>query len=774
LQTICLKCLEKQPARRYQTAAELADDLRRFLRDEPILARPITHGGRLYRWCKRQPEIAALSAALLIALAAGILGVSWYAVAERRANLSNLYRRMVQQAQLDRMQRTEGYVPRVWQYLDTARQIDTPELDLKLLQQEAFASLGDFQGYDPVTIESPDRSIIVTAFHPRGDLFAIGHLDGRVDFHSPKSKAPIGTIAGNGMQIEALAFTDDGDRLLSVDADGLVRESGIDRTSNEVREISTIDLFQVDESPQWFDFAQYGQYLTTSNEQIACVWDVAKRRRMKCVTAPEGRELKCVRVSPDGKWLAASAATIFDKSTSDVFLLWNVASDDKPQEIKPNRGNAYRKSLAFSNDSQLIAFGGEGVAVYSVPSLQRHFSAAGDAVLAVSFSPDDQLLSLVQIRGTVALWYLSTSTKIATLTHARTRAASEEESAAFSRDGRYFVSARPESARVWDFRAGGERIQLSGNPPGTPTLIFMPEARLLASGGKDSAVRIWDFAAGKQVRPPLLLDGPVQCLSIDKDGKWLATADWSPGKAAQTLHVASLENWPTKISIPHSLGGKDGNNVNAVEISPNGEYLAACGSGVQLWHFDRATGTAKPAKVPHQSSVRSRFLRFSPDSSLLVWDDDKTVRILNVKTGKPTPFKAKVHFGWHGFAFVQGGLAFVGDDLRVELWDAGRGVRIDYLGEPGEFQSPHIAASPDGRYLVGLHQQESVALWDVTARKRLFVFRPERSPIWSLAFDSTGRKLAVGLSDGGIVVWDLKVINDKLGTLGLEWMNAQE
>jgi WD40 repeat protein len=775
LQTICLKCLEKQPSQRYDTAADLAADLRRFLRGEPIQARPITAAGRLYRWCKRQPELAALSAALLIALAAGFLGASWYAIraAEGRANL---YYRAVRQAQAERIESKEGYVRRVFRDLETARWIDTPEVDLDLLRHEAVASLGDFRGYDPVTIESKDRSITATAFHPRGNLLAIGHRDGRIELYDPKSKSSLGEIAGNGKKIGAVTFTGDGSRLLSVDAQGQVRESNLEAT-NAVRVISTTDILRADEGHEWFAFTDNSDFLATSNDNSASVWDMAKRTRIKQIPAPEGRRLKCVRVSPDGKWLAASADTTPDGSTSDQLLLWEIAGAEPPREIKLNHGHGYRKSMAFSNDSKLIAFGGEGVAVYSVASLEKHFSAAGDAVLALSFSPDDRLLSLGHIRGAVTIWYLSTSTKVATLGHNRAHSATEEEAATFSQDGRYFLSARTESARVWDFRAGGERIELSGNPPGTPTLMFLFDGKLLASGGKDWAVRIWDFAAARQKRPPLLFGGPIQSLSIDKDENWLATADWSAGKTAKTLHITSLKNWSTKVAIPHDLGGADSNTVNAVALSPKGEYFAACGNGVQLWRIengDAVAGVIKCAKVAHQTSRRSRFLRFSPDSSFLVWDDDQTVRVLNVKTGQPTPFEAKVHFGWHGFAFVKEGLAFVGPDLRVELWDVEHAARIDYLGQPGEFQSPHIAASPDGRYLVGLHQEGSIALWDVTARKRLFVLPPERSPIWSMAFDSTGNRLGVGLSDGGVVVWDLKVINDKLGTLGLEWMRGQE
>ena len=77
LETICLKCLEKEPRRRYTTAADLADELRRFLAGEPIRARPIGATGRTVRWCRRKPALAAAVAALAVVLLAGAGGVFW-------------------------------------------------------------------------------------------------------------------------------------------------------------------------------------------------------------------------------------------------------------------------------------------------------------------------------------------------------------------------------------------------------------------------------------------------------------------------------------------------------------------------------------------------------------------------------------------------------------------------------------------------------------------------------------------------------------------------
>jgi tetratricopeptide (TPR) repeat protein len=145
LDTICLKCLEKQPRQRYASAAELAEDLRRFLHHEPILARPVRLWGRGLRWARRRPTTAALLA-VTAAVLLGLLGtVAAYARAEqRRAQRSRV------EAHDLILRGREAVSHEAWEdarnLLRAARRRIDAEADLADLRPEADELLGTAEG----------------------------------------------------------------------------------------------------------------------------------------------------------------------------------------------------------------------------------------------------------------------------------------------------------------------------------------------------------------------------------------------------------------------------------------------------------------------------------------------------------------------------------------------------------------------------------------------------------------------------------------------------
>jgi tetratricopeptide (TPR) repeat protein len=149
LETVCLKALAKEPGRRYPTAAAFADDLRRFLMGEPVRARPVGRLGRLWRWCRRNPGMTSLAAALVVALAGGAAGGVWQwsrAVAERD-EARRQHARAQDNFRLAR-EAVDAYLTRVSEHPDLKSH------DFEPLRRELLQTARDF--YEHFVAEEPD------------------------------------------------------------------------------------------------------------------------------------------------------------------------------------------------------------------------------------------------------------------------------------------------------------------------------------------------------------------------------------------------------------------------------------------------------------------------------------------------------------------------------------------------------------------------------------------------------------------------------------------
>jgi len=139
------------------------------------------------------------------------------------------------------------------------------------------------------------------------------------------------------------------------------------------------------------------------------------------------------------------------------------------------------------------------------------------------------------------------------------------------------------------------------------------------------------------------------------------------------------------------------------------------------------------------------------------------IRIVDVQTGRAVPFLGPdLLYGYGALAFRPGNqLVFVAASGALVVWDVPGNRSVKTIGAPGTFRSFHIAVSADGRWAAAERTPERVALVDLEQGEITWNFPGERSPVWSLAFSPDGRRLAVGLSDGGLAVWNL----DRVRTL---------
>ncbi|MBI4326764.1 MAG: protein kinase, partial [Chloroflexi bacterium] len=226
LETICLKCLEKDIPRRYPTAQALADELGRFLREEPIFARPIGRVGKAAKWCRRNPRLTAAMGFALLSLLIGLSGVSWQwrrAEAQRaRAEAEALLaRRNAHAADMKEVQRAleDNDLGRAWQLLNHQRpqrqsqisnfksQIQT---DLRGWEGRYFWSR--CQSEERFTLCRYSNAASALAFSPDGRWLAVRRADAKVALWDTVAKRSVAELPGAGLY-KALAFSPRGNLL---------------------------------------------------------------------------------------------------------------------------------------------------------------------------------------------------------------------------------------------------------------------------------------------------------------------------------------------------------------------------------------------------------------------------------------------------------------------------------------------------------------------------------------------------------------------------------
>lgn len=794
LETITLKCLAKARERRYATAGELAADLRRWLADEPISARPPGIWERGARWVRRRPTLTALAAATTLGVISLISASLWHnaklslaltdvenqrvlaesrrteAQREREQAEEHLYHSLLGQSRALRLARGAGYRDQAWALLKQAADLPTPVRNLDMLRLEAIACLGDFAGLEP-EVHDFSEDVLSLAVRPDGKQLAVGLRSGALAVRELDSR-DIMRLSGHRATVRVVVYSRDGTTLVSGDATGMMKvwESSAAGAWN-CRHTIPLSSAGVAAIALTADGTQ-AAVLTVSGTSVE-LWNLVDGTRMHEFPFPAGQAEKVyghgLAMHPAGSLLAAG----YRQDEAHGVFVWDVATREVVQRLSPRLDEVY--DVTFSPDGQVLACGcGIGVALYDTSSFALRGISRGDWMGRFAFSPDSRLmafphppLGLVRLQGT------GTNQEVATLKHPGT-----PRLAAFDAQGATLVTAGASTIRIWSLAGTREKQVLSGHLSGVASLTFSPDGDLLVSVSADRKLRVRDTRSGATLRT-LDLAGPAQALAFSPNGRYLATGDW-----VGNLEIWNTSSWRHEPVPDHDLG----RFVWTAAFSDDGERFGAGGErGVALWRVedDSPNGSAAefPALQPLARPTRAftRSMAFGPARDLVAWVDHAEGRPM-LRVWEPSGRRLldlppiELAGSIHSLTFTPDGQGLFGVAARRHLTKWNLETRQEEFSLAGGFstsddappQGGVLALSRDGRRLA-TQAGRTVAVWDVSTRKMLAALPEPRAIPWCLAWHPDGERIAVGWSDGGVAIWHLPRVQAQLAEIGLDW-----
>lgn len=802
VEAIVLKCLRKEPQRRYQTAGELSSDIERYLKGEPIAARSDSGlyvlGKMLRRY--RVPVMVAAAFVMLIGVSL-VASVSLWRQAAVQRDIADAKATEAEQArrtaeierartleQAERLRRTT-YLNRIalaqnaceQQYLAQAQYLLAAcPLDLRGWEWHHLSRLARPPTILDIRVDA--ESVIATAISPDGTHIATGGHDGTIAIWNAATGAALTQLKGHSGQVNALAYSPDGEWIASGSSDKTLRlwnvrdgsppipnQPKTQATASNQPEAQARVLQQGKQYINCLAFSPDGKCLVAGGQgRNLTFWNVSSGQVMHATADPQG-EISCVAFSPDGKQVVSGEfLDLF--STGGKIRTWDAATGRKTHEWTAHPAGIL--SVAFSPDGKRIASGS------SIPPAGR--DAQGTLKIS-NAATGEEILSLRGHEGFVeSLKFSPDGKKLASAGTPRTPA----------------VGMGPDrTLKVWNATTGAELCTYSAHNGGGRAVVWSPDGGRIYSVGMDGRLKAWPSSPPPEARVLRTYSGSVLCVAFSPDGKRLASCGGQgkgirpEGKPSDAIvRVWDMETGSQLLTIS---GHTD--TVLGLAWSPDGAYIAAGGVDQTIRIWDSRVGVQR-FMFPSKDGI-VQGVAFSPDGTQLVGVAGITATIWNVSDGKQlsqlrhADAIRSIAFSrdsrWMATACVEGeiriwerksaaqyrsisaapglnGAWFSPDSKQIAtahtngsiaLWDVSTGNQVASMTGP-QHSTLWLDFSPDGQRIASCTTDMMLKIWDVVAASEVYSIRAHDGPVTCVRFSPDGRQIATASQDGLIKIWE--------------------
>ncbi len=703
LETVCLRALAKEPARRYPTAAAFAEDLRRFLRGDPILARPVGRAEKLWRWCRRNPALAAASVLTMAALLAVAIVSAVFAVRESRHahELSSALKASEKHRNKAAYLLAESYLERGINLCEQgehsrgmlwlARGLEIVPADAADLQHALRANLADWSG----------RSASLRGVFRYPGEFALQVLgpDARTVF--------VVNAAGHAELWDAAA----GKRIAELDRN---QQDILAAFSSEGRTIVTM----------------------RKADGAGKIWDTVTGRPIGAPLPAHG-PVKVAALGPGGK----QALTL---GADNSVRVWDGISAKPHLEFRPHAGPV--AVAAFSPDGKtILTTSGKEARLWAAASGQQIGSALqhDQAIAATTFSGDGRFVATGGWDRTAQVWSADTGKPVGVrVTHRKA-----VEIVALSPDGSTAFFGGDSSGQLWDVAAGTPKGSSLAHRNRLSAAAFSSDGQTLLTGGLDASARLWDVATAKPRGAALQCPGTVSVVAFNLQGGKFAT---------ESRYDGELRFWDMDQGPPSAVRLSSSDKLYAMKFHRDAA-VAITGSGrpgageARLW--DLATGKPLGKALAHPAAVRA--VGVSPDgSTLLTGDDDGVVRLWDAADSRLRGSTIRHAQSVRDVAFSADGKSFFtcSSDKSAQHWDLNTCQATGPARQhPGQVLA--LAPSSDGRFVLTGGSDSVGRLWSLTGT-------PDQRPLqhhdWviSVAMSGDGKIALTGSDDTVARLWD--------------------